>query len=86
MTQIPNLLSASRLVLAPFVFLFLWRREYSIALALLVIAGITDGLGHLGAIFGPVGGCLNAVLVNGLGAPGAWLLALVPMVHALRHQ
>lgn len=43
-----------------------------------------EGCSSAGAIFGPVGGCLNAVLVNGLGAPGAWLLALVPMVHALR--
>ncbi len=43
-----------------------------------------EGCSSAGAIFGPVGGCLNALLVNGLGAPGAWLLALVPMVHALR--
>jgi cardiolipin synthase (CMP-forming) len=47
--QIPNLLSASRLVLAPFVFVLLWRRHYSPALALLIVAGITDALDGLAA-------------------------------------
>jgi S-DNA-T family DNA segregation ATPase FtsK/SpoIIIE len=43
-----------------------------------------EGCSSAGAIFGPVGGCLNALLVSGLGAPGAWLLAMVPLVHSLR--
>jgi cardiolipin synthase len=41
---IPNLLSAARLVLAPCIFVLLWRRQYGMALALCVIAGVTDGL------------------------------------------
>jgi len=41
---LPNLLSAARLALAPYLFLLLWRREYGLALAVCFIAGITDGL------------------------------------------
>ncbi|MGD1097130.1 MAG: CDP-alcohol phosphatidyltransferase family protein [Bryobacteraceae bacterium] len=92
MTQIPNLLSASRLVLAPFVFLLLWRREYSIALALLGIAGITDALdglfarrfgaaSRLGAYLDPIA---DKVLLSGIfltlaldGAIEPWLAILV---------
>jgi S-DNA-T family DNA segregation ATPase FtsK/SpoIIIE len=43
-----------------------------------------QGCSAAGGVFGPVGGCLNALLVSGLGAPAAWLLAIVPLVHALR--
>lgn len=47
MKLIPNLLSAARLVLAPFLFLELWRREYGIALVLCFVAGITDAFDGL---------------------------------------
>ena len=47
MRQIPNILSAARLLLAPYLFWLLWRREYSLALAVIVIAGISDGLDGL---------------------------------------
>jgi S-DNA-T family DNA segregation ATPase FtsK/SpoIIIE len=43
-----------------------------------------QGCSAVGGIFGPVGGCLNALLVYVLGSPAAWLLAIVPLVHALR--
>jgi len=43
-----------------------------------------QGCGSAGGIFGPVGGCLSATLVGCLGTPGAWLLALLPLVYALR--
>jgi cardiolipin synthase len=45
--HIPNLLSAARLALAPYLFILLWRREYTIAFAFCVIAGLTDGLDGL---------------------------------------
>ena len=44
MKLIPNLLSAARLALAPYLFVVLWRREYTLALGLILIAGITDAL------------------------------------------
>jgi cardiolipin synthase len=47
--QIPNLLSAARLALAPYFFLLLWREQYAIALAVCVICGVTDGLDGLAA-------------------------------------
>jgi len=47
--HIPNLLSAARLALAPYLFLLLWRQEYRLALAVSVICGVTDGLDGLAA-------------------------------------
>ncbi|HTS78504.1 MAG TPA: CDP-alcohol phosphatidyltransferase family protein [Bryobacteraceae bacterium] len=47
MKLIPNLLSASRLALAPWVYWLLWRREYGIALAVCFYAGISDALDGL---------------------------------------
>ena len=44
MKLIPNLLSASRLVIAPYLFWLLWRREYGISFGLCFIAGMTDAL------------------------------------------
>lgn len=41
---LPNLLSLARLALAPVVVYALWYRRYEIALGLLLIAGISDGL------------------------------------------
>jgi len=89
---IPNLLSAARLALAPYLFLLLWRRQYPPALALCFIAGITDGLdgllarrlkaaSKLGAYLDPVA---DKILLSGIfltlaidGAIGRWLAGLV---------
>jgi cardiolipin synthase len=45
--HIPNLLSAARLALAPYLFVLLWRRQYTLALAFCLVAGLTDGLDGL---------------------------------------
>jgi cardiolipin synthase (CMP-forming) len=45
--HIPNLLSLARLLLAPYLFLLLWRRQYGAALVVILIAGISDGLDGL---------------------------------------
>jgi cardiolipin synthase len=45
--HIPNLLSAARLAIAPYLFVLLWRREYTLAFAFCIIAGVTDGLDGL---------------------------------------
>jgi len=37
-----------------------------------------------GGVFGPVGACLKSLLLDAIGAPGAALLVLAPIVHALR--
>jgi cardiolipin synthase len=47
--QIPNLLSLARVVLAPYLFYLLWQGEYRIALAVILICGVTDGLDGLAA-------------------------------------
>jgi cardiolipin synthase len=47
--HLPNLLSLARLVLAPFVFALLVRREYRMVLVLFAIAGLTDFLDGLAA-------------------------------------
>src|SRR5579863_4107427 len=47
--HLPNLLSVVRLVLAPYVFILLARREYRTALVLFAIAGLTDFLDGLAA-------------------------------------
>jgi cardiolipin synthase len=71
--HLPNLLSFARLALAPYLFLQLWRREYDSALALFVIAGLTDALdgflarrwgtsSRLGAYLDPVA---DKVLLSG---------------------
>lgn len=41
---LPNLLSAARLLVAPYVCLLLWRHEYRTALMILLLAAVTDGL------------------------------------------
>src|SRR5262249_55901559 len=89
---IPNLLSAARLAIAPFLFAVLWRREYGLALALCVIAGISDGLdgmlarrlgatSRFGAYLDPVA---DKILLSGAfltlaldGAIEKWLAVLV---------
>ncbi len=47
MKLIPNLLSASRLVLSPYVYWLLWHRQYAIAFAVCFYAGISDALDGL---------------------------------------
>jgi cardiolipin synthase len=90
--HIPNLLSAARLALAPYLFALLWRREYTLALAVCVIAGLTDGLdgllarrmrvsSRLGAYLDPIA---DKILLSGAfltlaldGAIERWLAAIV---------
>lgn len=47
MKLLPNLLSAARLAIAPWLFWTLWHRQYGVALALCFLAGVTDGLDGL---------------------------------------
>ena len=49
MKILPNVLSAARLALAPYLFFVLWRREYGIALAVCLLAGLTDAFDGLAA-------------------------------------
>jgi cardiolipin synthase len=90
--QLPNLLSAARLALAPYLFFLLWRRDYALALAVCVVAGVTDGLdgllarklganSRLGAYLDPIA---DKVLLSGAfltlaldGAIELWLAAVV---------
>ena len=92
MRHVPNLLSAARLVAAPYVFLLLWSREWEAALVWMAIIGATDGLdgylarrfdaaSKLGAYLDPVA---DKVLLSGcfltLGWSGTipvWLAVLV---------
>jgi cardiolipin synthase (CMP-forming) len=90
--HIPNLLSAARLALAPYLFVLLWRRQYAFALAVCFIAGLTDGLdgllarrlnvsSRLGAYLDPIA---DKVLLSGAfltlavdGAIERWLAVVV---------
>ncbi|MGH9558964.1 MAG: CDP-alcohol phosphatidyltransferase family protein [Bryobacteraceae bacterium] len=92
MRYVPNLLSAARLALAPYLFFLLARREYRLALAVCLIAGVTDGLdgliarrysaaSRLGAYLDPVA---DKILLSGAfvtlaisGAIETWLAVLV---------
>ena len=92
MKHLPNLLSAARLLVAPYLFLVLWRHEYGPSLVLIVICGITDGLdgflarklsasSKLGAYLDPVA---DKVLLSGAfltlalsGAIEKWLAWIV---------
>ncbi len=89
---IPNLLSGSRLALAPVLFLLLWRRDYNLALGICFLAGITDlfdGLlarklgasSRIGAYLDPIA---DKVLLSGSfltlaldGAIEKWVAAIV---------
>jgi len=44
---LPNLLTAARLVLAPWLFYLLWHRQYGLALIVIFLAGVTDGFDGL---------------------------------------
>ncbi len=92
MKHVPNLLSLARLLMAPYLFLVLWRREYKLALVVIVVAGITDGLdglfarrfgasSRLGAYLDPIA---DKVMLSGTfltlaldGAVEKWLAVLV---------
>jgi cardiolipin synthase len=92
MKHVPNILSAARLVAAPYVFVLLWTREWNAALAWMAIIGATDGFdgylarrfdaaSKLGAMLDPVA---DKVLLSGAfltlalnGTIPAWLAGLV---------
>ena len=44
---LPNVLTAARLAVAPWLFYLLWHRQYGLALIVIFIAGVTDGLDGL---------------------------------------
>jgi cardiolipin synthase len=89
---IPNLLSAARLALAPYIFVLLYRHDYRLGLALCFVAGISDALdgfiarrlhasSRLGAYLDPIS---DKVLLSGCfltlaltGPVEMWLALLV---------
>jgi cardiolipin synthase len=90
--HVPNLLSAARLLLAPYIFWLMWRREYGAVLVWFLLSGITDGVdgwiarkcnaqSRLGAMLDPIGDKLllsGSFLVLAIdGAMEKWLAALV---------
>jgi cardiolipin synthase len=62
MTQLPNLLTAARLLAAPYIFYLLWTNRFRFALVLFAIAGITDVLDGLLARRYKAGSRLGALL------------------------
>lgn len=92
MRYLPNLFSGARLLLAPYIFYLMWRREYTAVLGWFLFCGITDGIdgwiarkwearSRLGAMLDPIG---DKLLLSGsfltLALDGAmpwWLAALV---------
>ena len=92
MKHVPNLLTALRLVLVPFIWKLLWDREYEYGLALGAIASITDALdgwvarkfsatSKIGAYLDPIADKLmlsGAYLIFGLDRViPAWLMWIV---------
>jgi cardiolipin synthase len=89
---VPNLLSGARLLLAPYIFLLMWRREYVAVLGWFFFCGVTDGIdgwvarrwnaqSKLGAMLDPIG---DKLLLSGSfvvlaidGAMAPWLAILV---------
>jgi cardiolipin synthase len=92
LSYLPNIFSAARLFLAPYIFWLMWNRSYGPVLALFLFCGITDGLdgwiarrwnaqSRIGAMLDPIG---DKLLLSGsfvvLAIDGAmewWLAALV---------
>lgn len=92
MKYLPNLLSAARLVLAPYIFWLMWHREFGAVLVWFLLSGISDGVdgwiarrwnaqSRLGAMLDPIG---DKLLLSGsfltlalAGAMQKWLAALV---------
>jgi cardiolipin synthase (CMP-forming) len=71
--HLPNILSTARILVAPYLFFLLWRREYGLALLVMLLAGISDGVdgyiarryaagSRLGAILDPIG---DKILLSG---------------------
>ncbi len=55
------------------------------AFALQDVPAVADGSCTAArGVFGPVGACLKAWIFQAMGAPAAWLLVLVPLLHGLR--
>jgi cardiolipin synthase len=89
---LPNLFSSARIILAPYIFLLMWRRDYGAVLIWFLLSGITDGLdgwiarhwnaqSRLGAMLDPIG---DKLLLSGSfltlaldGAMEKWLAVLV---------
>jgi cardiolipin synthase (CMP-forming) len=89
---LPNIFSGARLLLAPYIFWLMWRREYGPVLVLFLFCGITDGIdgwiarkwnaqSRLGAMLDPIG---DKLLLSGSfvvlaidGAMERWLAILV---------
>ncbi len=92
MKLLPNLLTAVRLALAPWLFYLLWHRQYGLALIVIFLAGVSDGLdgllaralgatSKLGAYLDPLA---DKVLLSGAfltlaidGAIAKWLAVIV---------
>lgn len=92
MKHLPNILSLARILAAPYLFWLMWRHEYWLALIVMFIMGVSDGVdgwiarrfdahSKLGAILDPIG---DKVLLSGsflvLGLDHmipAWLMWLV---------
>ena len=92
MKQIPNILSAGRLVISPYLFYLLWHHDYQLALIISFITGWTDAFdgylarklnaqSRLGAYIDPVA---DKVMMSGLfvtmalmGAIDRWLAIIV---------
>ena len=66
MKYLPNLFSGARLLLAPYIFWLMWRRDYGAGLIWFLFCGITDGIdgwiarawnaqSRLGAMLDPIG-------------------------------
>lgn len=91
-SQIPNLLTLLRILACPVLVLLLYERHYDVALAVFVVAGVTDGLDgfiakrfnlvtSLGSILDPIAdklliACSYAMLAI-LGDIPFWLLVVV---------
>jgi len=89
---LPNLFSGARILLAPYIFWLMWRREYPAVLAWFLFCGIADGIdgwiarrwnaqSRLGAMLDPIG---DKILLSGSfvvlaldGAMERWLAVLV---------
>lgn len=92
MKYLPNLFSAARIVLAPYIFWLMWHRQYGAVLIWFFLSGISDGLdgfiarrwqaqSRLGAMLDPIG---DKLLLSGsfltlalAGVMQKWLAALV---------
>lgn len=92
LSQLPNLITLSRIALVPILILALDQREYAVALAIFVVAGLSDGLDgliakryhcatRLGAILDPAADKILLVgayvMLTVLGDLPFWLMLVV---------